>query len=222
MAQAVAWLQDAVALAFVALGVATAAGWLRRRDRSGGFLALAIILLAFVSGAGRLQAHVPFSIPLLGGAELIAFAGCGYALLRYRDAIIPLPQRWHAVAVASLSGASILLLAAQVAAMPRAAILGVAVAWLAIWIACVAEPILRFWLVSGHVPAVQAWRLRSLSLGFGGLVAILLVAVSIGSVVRQPAVQIAVELTALAIVPLLYASFAPPAWLRRQWRAEEE
>jgi signal transduction histidine kinase/CheY-like chemotaxis protein len=222
MAQAVAWLQDAVALAFVALGVATAAAWLRRRDRFGGFLALAIILLALVSGAGRLQAHVPFTIPLLGGAELIAFAGCGYALLRYRDAIIPLPHRWHAVALALLSGASALLLAAQVATMPRAVVLGVAVAWLAIWIACVAEPILRFWLVSAHVPAVQAWRLRSLSLGFGGLVAILLVAISIGSVVRQPAVQIAVELSALAIVPLLYASFAPPAWLRRQWRAEEE
>ena len=222
MTQFLAWLQDAVALAFVALGILTAAGWMRRRDRSSGFLALAIVLLAFVSGAGRLQAHVPFTIPLLAGADLIAFAGCGYALLRYRDAMIPLPQRWHAVAVASLAAASAALLLASTLYASKTVLLAIALVWLSIWVACVGEPIVRFWMVSRHVPAVQAWRLRSLSLGFGGLVAILLVAVSIGSLVRQPGVQIAVELGALAIVPLLYASFAPPAWLRRQWRAEEE
>src|SRR5205814_7930839 len=90
------------------------------------------------------------------------------------------------------------------------------------WCACVGEPIVRFWLVARQLPSVQAWRLRSLSLGFGGLLAILLLAISVGSLVRQPIVQVVVELAALAIVPLLYASFAPPAWLRRQWRAEEE
>src|SRR5205807_6150769 len=80
----------------------------------------------------------------------------------------------------------------------------------------------RFWIAARSLPAVQAWRLRSLSLGFGGLVAILLFAIAVGSFSRQPAVQIVVELFALAIVPLLYASFAPPSWLRRQWRANEE
>ena len=58
-------LMDAVAVAFVCLGVATAITWLRRRDRSLGFLALAIILLAAVVGEGRLQAHLPFTVPLL-------------------------------------------------------------------------------------------------------------------------------------------------------------
>jgi signal transduction histidine kinase/DNA-binding response OmpR family regulator len=222
MTQLVAFLQDAVAVAFVVLGVVTAVTWLRRRDRSLGFLALAIILLAVVSGGGRLQAHLPFTIPLLGTADLIAFAGCGYALLRYRDSLIPLPRRWHAVAIASLTAASVLLVAATALQLPRNALLTIALAWLAIWIVCVCEPIVRFWLLAAHLPAVQAWRLRSLSLGFGGLVAILLVAISVGSFVRQPAVQIGIELAALAIVPLLYASFSPPSWLRRQWRAEEE
>src|SRR3989441_8675737 len=98
----------------------------------------------------------------------------------------------------------------------------VAVVWFLIGSACVLEPIWRFWQVARSLPAVQAWRLRSLSLGFGGLVAVLLFAISIGLLVRQPVVQVLFEVVVLAIVPLLYASFAPPTWLRRPWRAPEE
>src|SRR5690348_13417553 len=222
MTEFVAFLQEAVAVAFVVLGVATAYHWLRRRDGSIAFLALAIVLLAAVVGLGRVQAHVPFTIPLLGDFELIAFAGSAYALLRYRDALIPLPGRWHVAAIASLVAASALLIAAQAAGAPRTLALAILAVWIAVWCVCVLEPIVRFWLVARRVPAVQAWRLRSLSLGFGGLVAVLLLAISIGVFVRQPVMQAIVELITLAIVPLLYASFAPPAWLRRQWRAEEE
>jgi signal transduction histidine kinase/DNA-binding response OmpR family regulator len=222
MSEVSAFLQEAVAAAFVVLGVATAVHWWRHRDSSMGYLALAIILLGAVSGLGRLQAHLPFAIPLLGYVNLAAFAGCGYALLRYRDTLIPLPWRWHAVALASLAAASVLLVAATAIAAPRSWLLAITLAWLAVWCACIAEPIARFWLVARELPTVQAWRLRSLSLGFGGLLAILVVAVSVGLLVRQPIVQVVIQLVALAIVPLLYASFAPPAWLRRQWRAEEE
>ena len=69
MKEIVPYLQDAVAVAFVALGVVTAISWLRRRDRSLGFLALAIILLAAVSGLGRLQAHIPVVLPFLSGID---------------------------------------------------------------------------------------------------------------------------------------------------------
>jgi signal transduction histidine kinase/DNA-binding response OmpR family regulator len=215
-------LQDAVAVAFVALGVLVAISWLRRRDRSMGFLALAIILLAAVSGLGRLQAHLPFTIPLLGQINLLGFAGSGYALLLYRDSLIPLPRRWHVVAIASLAAASVILTVAQAMSASQSALTIVAVIWVLIWCACVGEPIVRFWLVARNLPAVQAWRLRSLSLGFGGLVAVLLFAISIGLLVKQPVVQVLFEVVVLAIVPLLYASFSPPTWLRRQWRAPEE
>src|SRR5205809_2884356 len=216
------YLMDAVAIAFVLLGIATAAGWLRRRDPSLGFLALAIILLAAVVGEGRLQAHLPFTVPFLAQLSLAGFAGSAYALLRYRDSLIPLPRRWHVAAAASLAAASVTLLAAQAVTATRAVVLAIAVAWILVWCVCVGEPIVRFWLVARRLPAVQAWRLRSLSLGFGGLVVVLLLAVSIGVFIRQVAVQVAIEVVVLAIVPLLYASFSPPAWLRRQWRAEEE
>src|SRR6266566_3404648 len=216
------YLMDAVAIAFVLVGIVTAAGWLRRRDPSLGFLALAIILLAAVVGEGRLQAHLPFTVPLLSQVTLLGFAGSAYALLRYRDILIPLPRRWHVVAAVSLAAASVLLLGAQALGASRDVVLGIAVAWILIWCVCVGEPIVRFWLSARRLPAVQAWRLRSLSLGFGGLVVILLFAVSVGLLVKQPVIQVLVELVVLAIIPLLYASFAPPAWLRRQWRAEEE
>src|SRR5437660_10310827 len=222
MSDLVRFMQDAVAVAFVALGVLVAINWLRRRDRSMGFLALAIILLAAVSGLGRLQAHLPFTIPLLGTLNLIGFAGSGYALLLYRNSLIPRPRRWHAVAISSLAAASVFLVAAQALSAGKTASTIIAVVWVLIWCACVGEPIARFWLVARNLPAVQAWRLRSLSIGFGGLVGILLFAISIGFLVREPIIQVVFELAALAIVPLLYASFAPPTWLRRQWRAPEE
>src|SRR5438270_3474559 len=187
-----------------------------------GFLALAIILLAAVSGLGHLQAHLPFTIPLIGHIQRLGVAGSCYALLRSRSCAIPLPRRWHAVAIASWAAACLLRLCAQAVSASRSTQTIIAVVFIVIWSACVVEPIWRFWQVARSLPAVQAWRLRSLSLGFGGLVAVLLFAISIGLLVKDPVVQVLFEVVVLAIVPLLYASFAPPTWLRRQWRASEE
>src|SRR5689334_1791684 len=188
------YLMDTVALAFVALGVITAITWLRRRDRSMGFLALAIILLAVVVGEGRLQTYLPFAVPLLGATSLVGFMGCAYALLRYRDAIIPLPRRWHAAALIALVAASVSIFAVEGLTKSTIVRFAIAIGLIAVWIACVGEPIVRFWLVARTLPAVQAWRLRSLSLGFGGLVVVLLVAISVGLLVKQMAIQVAIEL----------------------------
>jgi signal transduction histidine kinase/CheY-like chemotaxis protein len=84
------------------------------------------------------------------------------------------------------------------------------------------EPIIRFWLVARDLPAVQAWRLRSLSIGFGGLVALLLVAIGSLAFKSNPLFEFLIQLSVLLIVPLLYVSFSPPSWLRRQWRSSEE
>src|SRR4029077_6285265 len=104
MSGVVAFMQNVDALAFIVLGVAVAIGWARRRDRPLGFLALAIVLLSSVSLLGRIPALLPFPPPLLQEISLIAFVGCGYALLRYRDSLIPLPNPWHAVAVVAVAG----------------------------------------------------------------------------------------------------------------------
>src|SRR5712691_7446819 len=220
------FMQNVDALAFVVLGVAVGIGWASRRDRSLGFLALAIVLLSSVSVLGRVPTLLHFTPPLMSEISLIAFVGCGYALLLYRASLIPLPNRWHAVAVlaVAVAGGSFVaaryLTAAKVT--PASAEAAAAIALIVVWSAIVIEPTVRFWLVARGLPAVQAWRLRSLSLGFAGIVAILLIAVGAGTAASNQAVQFAIQLIVLAIVPLLYVSFAPPAWLRREWRASEE
>jgi len=218
----VSYLEDAAAAAFVILGVAVGIGWLRRRDRSLGYLALAIILLSAVSGVGRVQAYFPVRVPLLPQLELVAFMACAYALLLFRNSIIPLPRRWHVTAAVAVVAASGFYLVLSAVTSNRGLLFGSAIALIVVWCATVGEPIVRFWLVARTLPAVQAWRLRSLSLGFGGLVAILVFAISIGILTHNAVVQVVTELVVIGIVPLLYASFSPPSWLRREWRASEE
>jgi signal transduction histidine kinase/DNA-binding response OmpR family regulator len=221
---ALLYLQNADAIAFVLLGVATAVGWARRKDRSLGFLALAIVLLSLVSLLGRIPTR--YAPPLIPQLTLIAFMGSGYALLRFRGSLIPLPRVWHTVAVVAIVVATGGFLAAQalvaVNAVPIALETAAAVVLLIVWTGTIVEPIVRFWLVARHVPAVQAWRLRSLSFGFGGLVAILIFAVGAGAFASNLAEQFLIQIAVLLIVPLLYVSFSPPAWLRRQWRSSEE
>jgi signal transduction histidine kinase/DNA-binding response OmpR family regulator len=222
MQELVSFLEDVQAAAFVILGLAVGVGWLRRRDRSLGYLALAIILLSVVSGLARLQAYLPFQVPLFGQFSLLVFMGCAYALLLFRNSIIPLPRSWHVTGAVALVAASALYLLLTALTSNKTVLLVSALLLIFVWCAAVGEPIVRFWLVARDLPAVQAWRLRSLSLGFGGLVAILLFAISVGIFSHSPLVQVVVELVVIAIVPLLYASFSPPAWLRREWRASEE
>jgi signal transduction histidine kinase/CheY-like chemotaxis protein len=221
---ALAYLQNADAIAFALLGVVTAVSWVRRRDHSLGFLALAIVLLSMVTLLGRIPAA--YTPPLLPQISLIVFMGSGYALLRFRGSLIPLQRKWHAVALVAIvvgTGAyfaSQVLFDAKVA--PAGVMSGAAIVLILAWSATIIEPIVRFWLVARDLPAVQAWRLRSLSFGFGGLVAILLVALGSLAFKSSPLLQLFIQLGVLLIVPLLYVSFSPPAWLRRQWRSSEE
>jgi len=174
------YVQNAGAIAFVVLGLVTAVTWARRRDHALGFLALAIVLLSLVSLLGRIPAG--YAPPLLPQISLLVFMGSGYALLRFRGSLIPLPARWHAIAVVAMLGASIGFLGAQALVAAHAAPVSLATvavfALVLVWSATIVEPIVRFWLVARDLPPVQAWRLRSLSFGFGGLVAILVFAIA--------------------------------------------
>ena len=224
MTELLPYLQNAGAIAFALLGAVTVVAWTRRKDRSLGFLALAIVLLSLVSLLGRIPAG--YQPPLLSQVSLLTFMGSGYALLRFRGSLIPLSFRWHAIAVIAMLGASGAFFAAQglvaAGAAPKSLLTEASVVLVLVWSATIVEPIVRFWLVARGLPAVQAWRLRSLSFGFGGLVAVLVFAVGASAFASQPLVQVLIQLSVLLIVPLLYVSFSPPAWLRRQWRSSEE
>jgi signal transduction histidine kinase/CheY-like chemotaxis protein len=217
-------MQNADAIAFALLGVVTAVSWVRRRDHSLGFLALAIVLLSLVTLLGRIPAE--YKPPLFAQLSLIVFVGSGYALLRFRGSLIPIPPKWHVAAVVAILVAVLgefaaqALVAAKVA--PPILLSAAGIVLIAVWLVTIVEPTVRFWIVARDLPAVQAWRLRSLSFGFGGLVAILLVAIGSLAFKSNPLFQLVIQFAVLLIVPLLYASFSPPAWLRRQWRSSEE
>jgi signal transduction histidine kinase/DNA-binding response OmpR family regulator len=219
-------LENISTLAFVLLGLATTISWARHRERSLGFLALAIILLSLVSVLGRIPALLHFTPPLVTEITLVLFVGSSYALLRFRGSLIPLPRFWHVAALVAMAVAiAVFLMARFLSAVAGASTqleTAAALVIVVVWAATVLEPIVRFWMVAGSLPAVQAWRLRSMSLGFAGIVGILAFAVAASAVASNLFVQIAIQLVVLAIVPLLYVSFAPPAWLRREWRASEE
>jgi len=106
-------LQNIGALAFVLLGVATAVRWARQRTPSTGFLALAIILLSFVTVAGRLAALLNLSSMAVTSVTLVAFMGSAYALLRYRDSLIPLSRTWHVVAMVATFGVTAAFVVSQ-------------------------------------------------------------------------------------------------------------
>src|SRR5579859_7121339 len=217
MNELVAFMQNVDAIAFLALGVATAAIWLRDRDRSSAYLALAIVLLSVVLAFGRAMTVLHITSPAVQFVNLIAFVGSGYALLSYRHSLIPLSKRWRIGAAAAL--------VAMALSARTSVLLWIAVGLIVAWAGTVIEPIIRFWLVARGLPKVQAWRLRSLSLGFAGLLGVLLFALVLAGAritTTNAPTQLALQLVVLAIVPLLYVSFAPPAWLRREWRVSEE
>ncbi len=224
MKAALPYLQNAGAIGFTMLGLATAMSWARRRDPSTGFLALAIVLLSSVA----LIASVPASAspPFLGVISLAFFMGSGYALLRFRGSLIPLSPKWHVAAVIAIVAATATVIFTQrlidPGVAPSSIYVVVVIVFFVTWSATVIEPTVRFLLVARNLPAVQAWRLRSLSFGFGGLVAVLVFAIASLAFAAQPVVQVLIQVGVVAIVPLLYVSFSPPAWLRRQWRSSEE
>ncbi|HEY2596888.1 MAG TPA: HAMP domain-containing sensor histidine kinase [Candidatus Dormibacteraeota bacterium] len=225
MANVLRALQLATEAAFVLLTVAAVIDWNRHRDTRSGHLALAFgSLTALILLAPLLGHFGPFN-QVLTDVTLVIFLLSGYALLMFRDALIPLgaARRWVTVgmvAVAALAFLAGFASDAQKTLTPLQSFAAGAV--LITWTLCIVEPVFRMWRTSIHRRAVEAARLRALSLGYAALIAEVAVATIAGSAARQPYFQLATGLVTLAIVPLLYVSFSPPSWLRRIWREPEE
>ncbi len=214
------------AVVFIALGIATGISWYRRRGRADGFLALSLILLAAVATLGRIQALVGLSSPtgrVLNVISILAFLGSGFAVLLFRDSLLPLKLPTIRLAVA-------LLVVSCVIGVAVTLVVGNAGGWISLalalelilsWSIFIGEPIVRFWLASRSLRRVQRARMRALSTGFGMLIAILLVAVLGGSALQSPLAIIAVQVFALAAAPFIYFSFDPPVLLRTYWRMKE-
>ncbi|TMF84513.1 MAG: HAMP domain-containing histidine kinase [Chloroflexi bacterium] len=188
-------VQAVVSLSFLALGLSTVIDWLRRRERSIGYLALALGTLGLTSILGQLNPLTHYRLgTLIGDITLVLLMTSGYALLLFRDSFIPLSRQLRIGALILCVGTTAAALVVMVPVSPnvRPTTLQSAatIALVLVWTACVTEPIVRLWAASRGRPAVQRARLRALGGGYSAIVVILLVAVF--------------------------------SWLRRLWRQAEE
>jgi len=212
-------VQDLTAAGFVALALAIAYRWYGERGRAQGKLAVSLLALAFVAGGGRLPPSAFLSVVLI-----IAFMLSGFFVLLFRNEFIPLSRIAYRASYVLLA-VSIVVGVLDVVALQRASPLVMSAAAFVLitaWAIFTGEPIIRFWLASNSLPAVQKARMRFLSFGFAVLIAILFVDVLGGSALQSPTALIITQLLALAVVPLIFVSLAPPALLRRIWRMGEE
>lgn len=157
--------------------------------------------------------------------NLIGFLGSGYLLLLFRHGFIPLKRvtLWGVLAALVVAGTLILFFP-----MPENISNSGPVDWalllatIGLWAGCVGEPAYRFWKASRDRPVVQRARLRLLSGAYAALIVLVFFAIVAGGSADEPQGQVIMNSITLAIVPFLYASFAPPRWLRGVWRAREE
>ena len=111
-------LQVAVALAFGALAVRSAASWILQTDRRHGYLALAlgslalVILISPILGGGGVEAQA------LTDMALILFLLSGYALLMFRDAFVPFTSRTRRIIAAVIVLVGAFGIAVQLPAEP--------------------------------------------------------------------------------------------------------
>ena len=220
-------VQAVVSLSFLALGVFTVFDWLRHREQSRGWLALAFATLGLTSVLGQVNVLTGYRAGApLEDVTIVLFMTSGYALLLFRDSFIPLSRQIRVGALAlcvTVTGFALLTgIPTNPDQHPNAAQSLATIALVLVWSACVIEPIARFWAAARRRPAVQRARLRALAGGYAAIVLILLVAGFVGSASTGPVVQWLFEVVAIVAVPLLYAGFAPPQWLRRVWRQGEE
>ncbi|HEY8673642.1 MAG TPA: response regulator [Candidatus Dormibacteraeota bacterium] len=227
---AVKWAES---VSFAFLGFVALSEWLKLRDRKNLYLALAVGLLGLVSLAGDIIGLNGVTSWLDGSALLrfvvyalllLGFLFSGYALLLFRAAVVPFgPVGRRVVRAAIVIGVACTLVPLPSSDRAVNAAQIIALLYIVVfWCVAVAEPAVTFWRRSRHLPAVQRARLRSLSLGYGFIVVVLVMAIGLAPLERNTAVQLVLQFAILLCVPALYASFAPPAWLRREWRVKEE
>src|SRR6266849_351008 len=202
------------------------ADWLSHRERRRGYLALAVgslTLLILISPS--LSQSGPDG-QLMTDLGIVLFLLSGWALLMFRESFIPLSantRRFIAIVIVLVGALGLFAQLPSDTQQPHAPLQTFALAAiLTTWGICVVEPIVTLWLASRGRPAVEGARMRALSLGYAGLVGVIMVGTLGGSLVTSDAAQLVLDLVALAIVPMLFISFYPPPWLRRLWSQPEQ
>src|SRR5256884_418346 len=217
-------LQLAIEVAFALLAIRTVVSWVRQPDRRHGNLALALGSLAILILISPLLVGTGATVQLLTDVALVMFLISGYGLLMFRDSFVPFSPRTNLLITAGIVAIGLIGIVLELPANPETQYSPlqslVRVAVLGVWAFCILEPIVTFWIAAGGRPAVEKARLRAISIGYAGLLLVVVVGTIAGSL--STFLSLLVSLAALAIVPVLYVAFFPPVWLRRFWRQPEE
>ena len=217
-------LMLAIEIAFSILAIRTVASWLRQPDRRHGNLAIALgSLTGLILLAPALGGDEPTAPPLTD-VGVVLFLVSGYGLLMFRDSFVPFNRSTTVMFTLAIVTVGLLAIVLQLPANPESPRTAAQtldfVAIFGLWSFCILEPIVTFWMAARGRPAVEKARLRALSTGYAGLLALVIFGTIAGSLGSW--VTLVVDVLALAIVPVLYVAFFPPAWLRRIWRQPEE
>ena len=214
----------AVQLSFAFLAIRTVVSWARQPDRRHGNLAIALTSLAGMIMLSPLLGGIGTGAQLLTDGVLVLFLLSGYGLFTFRDSFVPFRRPAMRLMTVAIVAVGVIDLVIGLPSSPQdahTALQGLAlVATIGIWAYCILEPTVTFWRAAMGRPAVEHARLRALSYGYALLLLIIVLGTLGGALTFGPTGLF--EVAALAIVPVLYVAFFPPAWLRRIWRQPEE
>jgi len=217
-------LELAIELAFSILAIRTIVSWIRQPDRRHGNLALALGSLAILILLGPALTGSGPLIQAATDAGIVLFLVSGYGLLMFRDSFVPVAACTRRGITAAIVLVGVAGIALQLPPSPDSTHTPLQtldlVAILGLWAFCILEPIATFWLAARGRPAVEMARLRAISIGYAGILFVVVFGTIAGSL--NDVASLVVDLIALLMVPLLYVAFFPPVWLRRSWRQPEE
>ena len=224
MAEVLLVLQLAIEIAFALLAIRTVAAWVHQPERRHGNLAIALGSLAVVMLLSPLLSGVRTNGQVITDLAVVAFLVSGYGLLMFRSTFVPFGAARTRLVTALIVAIGVFDIAVQLPADPESSHTPMQslalVATVGVWAFCILEPIITFWIASRGRPEVEKARLRAISLGYAGLLMVILVGTVAGSL--SSGLTVIIDLFALATVPVLYVAFFPPVWLRRIWRQPEE
>ncbi|TMG30569.1 MAG: hypothetical protein E6H95_03640 [Chloroflexi bacterium] len=178
-------LQLAIEVAFALLAIRTVVSWVRQPDRRHGNLALALGSLAILILISPLLVGTGATVQLLTDVALVMFLISGYGLLMFRDSFVPFSPRTNLLITAGIVAVGLIGIVLELPANPETQYSPlqslVLVAALGVWAFCILEPIVTFWIAAGGRPAVEKARLRAISIGYAGLLLVVVVGTIAGS-----------------------------------------
>jgi signal transduction histidine kinase len=217
------WVQR---VAFVGLALVCLRLWQRQRTPAAGWVAATFATLAVVVLVGAVtgeDAKLPGWFAGLILATLVLFP---YCLHRFMTALVD-PPRWIRRAAVALT-AGIIVWSFLLPPFPepggpltgwfRAYVAGLLVQWSVLSLSVS----IRLWRAGRGEAGLPRRRMRLLALAASGLNVALVLTAAAGGGAETPAIELTVEVLALAGAGLFFVAFAPPLPLRMLWRRREE